>query len=90
MSDSVIRVLRWVLLAFAILSALQATFLYEGFRRLVLERWFAANERLGAAVPAAMRNPTLHRTWLLLMAAVFAVLWWYLGTTSGDAWLRGT
>jgi hypothetical protein len=89
MSDSAIQAVRWVLVALALLSALQATLLYEAFRRLVLERWLAANERVGASVPAAMRNRTLHRAWLLLMAAFFAALWWYLGTPAGYVWLRG-
>lgn len=88
MSDSEIRIVRWVLLTIAIFSMLQATVFYDAFRRLILERWFAANERLGTTVPAQMRSSKLHRVWLLLTAVIFAALWWYFGTPRGEAWLR--
>lgn len=52
-------------------------------------RLFAIDDRQGARVLGVMRNPTLRRAWAFLNTAVFAGLWWYLGTPGAEATVMG-
>jgi hypothetical protein len=88
MSDKAIGIIRWVLLASALLNILQATLLFDFFERRVFQPWFSLSERVGGRVPEVMRDKRMHRIWPILMAVVFLGLWWYLGTADGVALLR--
>jgi len=87
MPDRYISVLRWFFLFGATTSLLQATVLFRFFQRRLFEPWVAFNERLGASVPALMRDPRMQRGWPILMAVIFGALWWFSGTQAGHDWL---
>lgn len=87
MNPQTIAAVRWFLLALAVLSFLQATVLHRVFERYLLQPWIRLNEGHGGAVPRFMREPRFLRGWSLLMMAVFVLLWWVSGTTTGRDWL---
>ena len=88
MSERSIVVVRWLLLAAAVTSLLQATLLFNFFQRRLINPWLALNERQGARVPALMRDPRMQRGWPLLTAILFGTLWWFLGTQAAHDWLQ--
>jgi hypothetical protein len=88
MTDREIAVLRWVLLAGAVVNLLQATVLARASRRWLLQRWLARVERVGATVPPLLRDERVLRGLALAVGAVLLAAWWYLGTSAGAAALR--
>jgi hypothetical protein len=88
MSDSAINVLRWVLLASAVLNILQATVLFSFFERRIFQPWTAFNDRRGIKVPTSMRDERMRRFWPWFMAVALLSLWSYFGTPAGIAFLH--
>ena len=89
-----ISLVRGVVLAFAIGALLSGTVLFPLLRRLLGERIRRAHRVTTAARDSdadlftrVVENDGLLRAWQLLCAAVGFLLWWYLGTPKGAAWL---
>jgi hypothetical protein len=65
---------RWIALVLAIMALLSATVLHRASHDLLARVGIRPNERL-------------FRVWHWMWAAVFAGLWWFLGTPAGTrAW----
>lgn len=85
MSMNTLSILRWVLLASAVINLLQATVLFHQAQRWIMQPWFEVSARAGRRAPAVMRDKRMQRAWPLFMAALFFAAWWYLGTAGGAA-----
>ena len=84
-TESLISVVRWVLLVGIVTNVLQATVLFEWFQRAIVGRWAAMAERMGRPLPPLLLNRRLQRAFLILNVIVFLVVWWFLGTPTGVA-----
>jgi hypothetical protein len=89
MPDQLLSIVRWICLASIVIALLQATVLYGLFRRYLFEPWVAIGERRGGRpLPALLQDSRLQRAWCLVNAVLFGIVWWYLGTPSGQVWFR--
>ena len=80
MSEHAIVLVRWFLLAVAILGLLQATVLFQLYGRLY--------DRAGGRIPALMRGARARRALPLFKSVLVLGLWWYFGTPAGRTLLQ--
>jgi hypothetical protein len=86
MSDQLLGIIRWVLLAGVIANILQATILFDWVQRAFMARFAAYGERVGKPVPPWMLDRRIQRGWAIMTAGVFFGFWWFLGTPGGATW----
>jgi len=88
MSDGAIAIIRWMFLASVVVSILMGTVLFDAYQRWVVRPWLALGERTGNRIHPLMRDPRVHRAWLLVGAFLTLGVWWFLGTSAGVDFLR--
>ena len=88
MPPQIITAIRWFFLVGATLNFLQATVLFDFFRRRLIEPWFRLSERAGGRIPPIMQDRRFQRGWPLLMTVVFGAMWWFTGSVAGQARLQ--
>jgi hypothetical protein len=85
MSPEPLSLVRWVLLAIAVLVLLSSTILYDRIMAPPIRRLAAAYEQRGNPLPAFVFAEWFVRAWNVLNGLVLLALWWYLGTPGGVA-----
>ena len=91
-----ISTVRGFVLAFAVGALLSGTVLFSLLRRLLRE-WIQSAQRVTSPrasgtpsrVMRVVDNDGYLRAWQFVCAAAGFLLWWYLGTANGAAWLTG-
>ena len=83
-----LSLVRLILLVAVVSQLLFALVLFPVARQRFLEPLYRRAESVGQPVPPFVRNVLFSRIAAALMALPLAFLWWYLGTSSGSAFLR--
>ena len=78
-----LAVLRWVLMASAILNALLATVLFRSVGAPLMSAWTRRFARPDSGAPGWLRDPRALRLWALVSSLATLALWWWLGTRAG-------
>jgi hypothetical protein len=92
MADQVSTVARWIFIANGVIALLGATVLYRAVRTRFIDPWLrfgarATGQPMPTELPAMLREPFV-RTWLFLMGIVMLGAGWYLGTPTGEAFVK--
>jgi hypothetical protein len=79
---------RLFLMVGAVVSVLLSTVLYRAVGRPIID-WYTRVFSLPVPLQQLLSRDVLVRAWGVGAAALNVAVWWYLGTSDGEAFFRG-